>query len=115
MAKITRALSIRQPYAELILRRKKKIEYRSIRTNIIGERIYVYASKQSGPQREWKKLNMQPGDLPTGVLIGTVVIKRCSEKVNKDGNYEWHLSAPERLTQNRKPKNQGQPVWFKPF
>ncbi len=31
-----RALSIRQPYVELILRGIKKIEYRSRRTRIIG-------------------------------------------------------------------------------
>ena len=43
-----RALSIRQPYAELILRGIKKIEYRSRRTRIIGERFYIYASKGTG-------------------------------------------------------------------
>ena len=40
-----RALSIRQPYAELILRGIKTVEYRSRRTRIIGERFYIYASK----------------------------------------------------------------------
>ena len=40
-----RALSIRQPYAELILRGEKTIEYRSRPTKIIGERFYFYASK----------------------------------------------------------------------
>ena len=38
-----RALSIRQPYAELILRGVKTIEYRSRPTKIIGERFYIYA------------------------------------------------------------------------
>ena len=37
-----RALSVRQPYAELILRGEKKIEYRSKPTNI-RERVYLYA------------------------------------------------------------------------
>src|SRR5476651_1710149 len=41
-----RALSIRQPYAELILRGIKPIEFRSRPTKIIGERFYIYASKQ---------------------------------------------------------------------
>lgn len=36
-----RALSIRQPYAELILRGIKTIEYRSRPTRIIGERFYI--------------------------------------------------------------------------
>ena len=40
-----RALSIRQPYAELILRGIKTIEYRSRRTRIIGERFYIYAAR----------------------------------------------------------------------
>jgi hypothetical protein len=41
-----RALSIRQPYAELILRGIKPIEFRSRPTRIIGERFYIYAAKQ---------------------------------------------------------------------
>src|SRR4051812_3124884 len=41
------ALSIRQPYAELIMRGIKRIEYRSRPTRIIGERFYIYASKKS--------------------------------------------------------------------
>jgi hypothetical protein len=44
-----RALSIRQPYAELILRGVKTAEFRSRRTNILGERFYIYAAK--GPAR----------------------------------------------------------------
>src|SRR5207249_1701899 len=48
------ALSIRQPYAELILRGIKTIEYRSRGTKIVGERFYIYATKRplsvvSGP------------------------------------------------------------------
>src|SRR3954451_9124614 len=39
-----RALSIRQPYAELILRGIKTVEYRSRATSIIGERFLIYAS-----------------------------------------------------------------------
>jgi predicted transcriptional regulator len=41
-----RALSIRQPYAELIMRGIKRIEFRSRPTSIIGERFYIYASQQ---------------------------------------------------------------------
>jgi hypothetical protein len=43
-----RALSIRQPCAELILRGIKTIEYRSRPTRIIGERFYIYGSKRAG-------------------------------------------------------------------
>jgi hypothetical protein len=38
-----RALSIRQPYAELILRGIKTVEYRSRPTRIIGQRFHLYA------------------------------------------------------------------------
>jgi len=40
------ALSIRQPYAEMILRGEKTIEYRSRPTKVIGKRFYIYAAKK---------------------------------------------------------------------
>src|SRR5687768_8546224 len=43
-----RALSIRQPFAELILRGVKTVEYRSRRTRVVGERFWIYASKGKG-------------------------------------------------------------------
>jgi hypothetical protein len=39
-----RALSVRQPFAELILRGLKTVEYRSRATKIVGERFYLYAA-----------------------------------------------------------------------
>ena len=41
-----RALSIRKPYAEYILRGIKPIEFRSRPTRIMRERFYIYASNQ---------------------------------------------------------------------
>ena len=41
-----RALSIRQPYAELILRGIKTAELRSMSTTIVGERFFIYACKK---------------------------------------------------------------------
>jgi hypothetical protein len=51
-----RALSIRQPYAELIpstysgqaLRVVKTVEYRSRPTRVIGEEFYIYAARGRG-------------------------------------------------------------------
>ncbi len=40
-----RSLSIRQPYAELILRGIKTAEFRSRLTTLVGERFYIYACK----------------------------------------------------------------------
>ena len=39
------ALSIRQPYAELILRGIKTAEFRSRPTRVVGERFYLYAAR----------------------------------------------------------------------
>ena len=106
-----RALSIRQPFAERIMNGKKKYENRRIPTNI-RERVYVYASKTPGSPEAWKKSGFEPGQLPTGVLIGTVEIIGCE---GNPGDYRWKLGQPERLKRMMKPKNRPQPVWFHPF
>jgi hypothetical protein len=135
-----RALSIRQPYAELILRGIKTVEYRSRATAIIGERFYIYASKgqrAGGERQAWSRdLAMprsphalpdwmielaeqvgmiEPGalaGLPTGVIVGSAVIEKVSRV---DSIYRWHLTAVERAKQLLKPTGHPQPVWFKPF
>jgi hypothetical protein len=56
-----RALSIRQPFAELIpstssgqaLRGIKTAELRSMSTTIVGERFYIYACKAKAKQPIW--------------------------------------------------------------
>jgi len=112
-----RALSIRQPYAEMILRGEKTIEYRSRPTKIIGERFYIYAS------RKWAGVNgvgggsegIEPGESPTGVIVGTAVISHVTNGGTGRGAYEWHLSDVNRLPKPRKPRRMPQPVWFRPF
>jgi hypothetical protein len=112
MPDITRALSIRQPYAEKIMLGTKTVEYRSRPTNI-RERIYIYASLQPADDgEEWSEFDLSPGDLLTGVLIGTVEITNCSEA---DGDYRWYLANPQRLDKPLTPKNHPQPAWFIPF
>ena len=74
--KIKRALSIRQPFAEMIMRKIKKIEFRSRKTNI-RERVYIYVGQKPGDESFWKKIKMKHGDLPTGVIIGSVEITDC--------------------------------------
>lgn len=100
-----RALSIRQPFAELILRGVKTVEYRSRRTHILGERFWIYASrgkiKREGAKGEgiWSVDLSVPGEplpgwmlelaqqvrliepgtlLPTGVIVGSAVVDRCT-------------------------------------
>jgi hypothetical protein len=106
-----RALSVCQPFAEQIIRGTKSIEYRS-RPTKIRERVYIYASKTPRPLENWKEVDMQPGDLPTGVIVGTVEVVGCT---GRPGDYEWHLANPRRLAKPIKPKNHPQPAWFYPF
>ena len=105
------ALSVRQPYAEQIMRGTKVIEYRSVPTHIRG-RVYIYASSTPGHFSLFQKMNAQPDDFPMRALVGTVEIVDC-KGVNKD--YEWTLARPMRLVKTIKPDNQPQPVWFQPF
>ena len=105
------ALSIRQPHAEQILRGKKKIEYRNMPTNK-RERVYIYASMTPADQEAWDEIGLEPGNLPTGVIVGTVEVVSC-RKVR--GEYEWDLAKPVRLKRPIKPKNHAQPAWFNPF
>ena len=133
-----RALSIRQPWAELILRGIKTIEYRSRTTSIIGERFWIYASKGPAVKRKppvakaWSTdlvmpgadaplpwmaelanaLRLFPEKLPTGVIVGSAVIERVTPG---DDIYHWHLTDVERCAVLRKPKGHPQPVWFNPF
>jgi len=110
------ALSIRQPYAEEILRGTKRIEYRTRATKIIGERFYIYASKGKLPVASCQL--PEGKELPRGVIVGTAVISRCQPTTNNSQPttlYEWHLTDVKRLARPRKPKRQPQPVWFRPF
>ncbi|MDY0001270.1 MAG: ASCH domain-containing protein [Polyangia bacterium] len=109
-----RALSIRQPHAEAILRGVKKVEYRSAPTKIRGQ-IYIYASLGRYPAEDENELMGEYGitdvtcdDLPRGVLVGTVDLHDC------DGE-EWYLRNPARFDKLLKPKKKAQPVWFNPF
>ena len=130
-----RALSIRQPYAELILRGVKTVEYRSFATRKIGERFYIYAPLKTAPdaRKIWSRDLGMPGDalpewllelaeqvrmiepgalLPTGVIVGSAVIEKVSRV---DSMYGWHLTGARRARKLRKPDGHPQPVWFRPF
>ena len=107
-----KALSIRQPYAEMILRGIKTIEYRTMPTKIRG-RVYIYASLTAGLMEAFEKLKSKPGDFPTGVLVGTVEIVGCKTPDGYD--YEWLLANPQRLEKPITADNKAQPSWFIPF
>jgi hypothetical protein len=114
MPRIVHAISIRQPYAELILRGRKKVEYRGGNTTL-RERVYIYAARRPGDRESWDDLGLEPGDLSTGVIVGTVEISECfgNEEL---GEYEWLLARPKRLRRFLRPRNQPQPgVWRPKF
>jgi hypothetical protein len=73
-ARTMRALSIRQPHAELILRGIKTaelraietVEYRTWATRIIGERFHIYAGKAAGKPVWSRDLAMPATGCPNG-------------------------------------------------
>jgi len=109
-----RALSIRQPHAEAILRGVKKIEYRSGPTKVRG-RVLIYAglgrysaADEAEMMDEYGMRDVACDDLPRGVLVGTVDLYDC------DGG-DWYVRDPRRASKLIQPKRQPQPVWFTPF
>jgi hypothetical protein len=113
MPGISRAISIRQPFVEQILRGDKRFEYRSQLTRI-RERVYLYASaKPVDRAEEWRSVKAKPGDLPTGVIVGSVEITGCEWNDERE-LYAFALSRPQRLASPLTPTNQPQPVFWRP-
>ena len=109
-----RALSIRQPCAEAIMRGVKTTEYRSGPTYIRG-RILIYASQsryqaddETEMLQEFGITDVDVDDLPKGVIIGSVELYDSN-----DG--EWYLRDPQRAEKFVQPVNRPNPVWFYPF
>ena len=115
--KKTRALSIRQPWAELIMQERKEKEYRSTATKV-RVRIAIYASLGRYAQHEEEELESEYGlsieDLRRGVIMGTVELYDCVYD-QECGDYGWCLRDPLRLAEPIKPTEHPQPIWFYPF
>jgi hypothetical protein len=121
MEKSMRALSIRQPFAELILRGIKTAELRSRPTRIIGERFYIYAAKQKLPVdscqlpvKTWSEDLGLPHDLPEwmielaaqirlidpdeelprGVIVGSAVIEKVEPVASCQSSVNSRSSLP---------------------
>ena len=110
---IARAISIRQPFVEQIPRGTKTIECRSRLTNI-RERVYLYAGlRPADDPEEWESLGKRPGDLPTGMIVGTVEIADCHFN-KRTGLFEYALRFPKRLRAHLEPRNQPQPGFWRP-
>jgi hypothetical protein len=99
-----RAISIRQPYVELILQREKAREYRSRPTTFRGT-VLLYASKKLAHED-------YPGvyNLPLGRIVGQVDIVGCRPWC---GEYAYELANPVRFDEPLPFRGQPQPLfWF---
>src|SRR3989338_5492033 len=89
-----KALSIKQPYAELILQGKKKIELRKWNTKFRGE-FFIHSPK-SVDQNAMKKFGFSESKLPVGCIVGKVTLievkKYDSEEEHQKDN-ELHLAS----------------------
>lgn len=110
-----KAISIRQPWAQLILSGKKKIDLRSWSTEYRGPLI-VHASKTI-EEEACLRFNLQPSALPKGVLLGWVMLDKIErldpetyktqEQLHLSSNpysspiYGWFFSKPQLFDQPR--------------
>jgi len=106
-----KAISIRQPWAELILQGRKSIELRTWETKIRG-RIAIHAGKKV-KQAACEQYGLDPAILPRGALVGYVDIaeviqfdEQTWEELRNEhlaaGGFPgdlvgWRLANPERL------------------
>lgn len=90
-----RALSVRQPWAELIVRGDKNLEYRSWRLREMGP-LLIHASRTHDPEN-FELAGMKPDGLPFGALVGVVDVVGCVEVEGEPGLYAFELAHPRRF------------------
>ena len=107
---LRRALSIRQPLSELILRGEKTLEFRS-RLTRIRERVYLYAGKKLALVHDFPEEEAER--LPRGVIVGSVEIIDCHEDAE---GFAWELASPVRYLRPLVPHGVPQPgFWYPTF
>ena len=87
-----KALSLKQPFAELILQGKKKIELRKWNTNFRGE-FFIHASKIPD-KKAMKKFGFD--SLPLGFIVGKaklIDVKKYKTKKEHDKDKNFHLAS----------------------
>ena len=103
-----KSLSLKQPYAELILQGKKKIELRKWNTKFRGE-FYIHSSKIPD-KKAMERFNFN--DLPLGFILGKATLINVKKYENEEqhkkdknlhlasstwGNYGFILENPKRI------------------
>ncbi len=125
-----RALGIKQPWVELILRGIKTLEIRSLATNVRGP-IYLYASRRQAAEPHARRAAEQhrvlPDELITGMIVGSVHLIDCRPVTPRDASaaclpeemlqtqYAWVLTHPQRFSQPRPVQFLPYGVWFYPY
>jgi len=87
-----KTLSIKQPYAELILLGKKKIELRKWNTKFRGD-FLIHASKNPD-EKAMKQFNFK--ELPLGCIVGRVTlvdVKHYSNEKEHEKDKNLHLAS----------------------
>ncbi len=100
-----KALSIRQPWAGLIMLGIKDVENRSWSTDHRGS-LGIHAARTLDVSNEEldeyaQEYGFDPATLVYGALIGTVDVVDCTMKVTSewhhDGQYGWYLKNQKRF------------------
>lgn len=124
------ALSIQQPWAELILQGVKTIEVRRVPARPRGS-VYLYASQRISSLPGVEMLLQQQGifaeTLPRGQIVGRVEILDCRRARLEDASaaqvpaallvdaYSWVLGNAQRLSRPVLPHYVPFGTWFYPF
>jgi hypothetical protein len=106
-----RALTIRQPWAELILRGRKPYELRSWRTNYRGP-LAIHAAMKVDAENA-RQLGLNPEKLITSSFVGVAVLSDVRPYTREDArrlkkgragfgwfpyNFSWVLKKPRRIS-----------------
>jgi hypothetical protein len=93
-----RALTIRQPWAELIIRGEKDVENRSWKTDHRGPLLIHAATAVDRAACEAHGISL---DVPRGALVGIVelvdVTRDRTSRWHKDGRWGWYLARARRF------------------
>jgi len=111
MSQVELALSVRQPWAELILQGRKTIELRTWETDYRGP-FWLHTGKAANLDLDHR---FGLSDLPRGAFVGRITLEDISpidaqrweqwrDQYLDSGRYQpglfaWHLSSAERLRQ----------------
>ena len=93
-----RAITIRQPWAELIVRGEKDVENRSWRTHHRGP-LLIHA----GARGHWKSFAEHgvPDDAERSAIIGVVEVVDCTQERtsawHEEGSWGWYLAGARRF------------------